>query len=212
MEELRSTEILDKEIRIDTGKKAESIKAKALKEAQALKDSLSFRIEEAKKASEKALEERLEVFKKNTESALPLEKRRYALSYVYSSVIEGLNSYFDSLGEKKRLLLVKNMAEKVKDLCKDKKMTAFVYVFNIEETSKMLKSLLKTSFTGAAEGRLSDLDSESLSGFNYHEGVILKAEDSSVTCRLTLDQMVKELLDSHALKLSLALFGGRLPE
>lgn len=121
MEELRSTEILDKEIRTDSGKKAELIKTKALEDARAIEEGVDLRIAEAKKKAEEASAQRIELFEKNTRSALPLEKQRYLVSYIYSSVMEAINSYFDSIGEKKRMDVIKSMAEHVKPVCKGKK-------------------------------------------------------------------------------------------
>lgn len=212
MEELRSTEILDKEIRTDSGKKAELIKTKALEDARAIEEGVDLRIAEAKKKAEEASAQRIELFEKNTRSALPLEKQRYLVSYIYSSVMEAINSYFDSIGEKKRMDVIKSMAEQVKPVCKGKKLKAAVYGMALEPAEKMLNEVLGTSVTEVCEGSVSDLYSESVSGFNRREGIVLKAEDSSLTCRLTLDQKVRELLEKQNYELSETLFGGRLPE
>ncbi|MCR5218797.1 hypothetical protein [Treponema sp.] len=212
MEELRSTDILDKEIRTDSGKKAESIKEKALADARSIEEGLAERIALARKNAEDASSQRLELFEKNTQSSLPLEKQRYLVSYIYSSVIEGINSYFESAGENKRLQVIRNMAEKAKKVCGDKKMDALVYGFSLDSASKVLKELFGTSLGDISEGNPADLASEAVAGFNHREGVVLKARDLSLTCRLTLDQKVKELLESHNLELSQTLFGGRLPE
>lgn len=212
MEELRSTEILDKEIRTDSGKKAELIKARAIENARSIEEGVAARIAEAKKKAEEASAQRIELFEKNTQSALPLEKQRYLVSYIYSSVMDAINSYFDSIGEKKRMDVIKSMTEKVKTLCNGKKLKAFVYGMPAEPAEKMLKSVLKTSVTEVSTGVVSDLYSESVDGFNRREGIILRAEDSSLTCRLTLDQKVRELFETHSCELSETLFGGRLPE
>ena len=62
MEELRSTDILDKEIREDSQKKADKILAKAEETARALLNDVDSRISKAEEDARKASEDRLDIF------------------------------------------------------------------------------------------------------------------------------------------------------
>ena len=114
MEELRSTEVLDKEIRSDSVKKAEKILAKADESAKQLIDGVQDRVEKAKSDAEKISAEGIAVYEKNINASLPLEKQRYLVSYIYGSIIEAMDKYFESIGDKKRLLVIKSLCERAK--------------------------------------------------------------------------------------------------
>ena len=45
-----------------------------------------------------------------------------------------------------------------------------------------------------------------------HEGIILDSDDKSVKIRLTIEELVTEILDKYRNELAVTLFGGRLPE
>ena len=76
----------------------------------------------------------------------------------------------------------------------------------------MLKKRLGAAVVGCVRGEGFLLEGEGVSGLRFREGIILRAKDSSVTCRLTLDEKMKEILDDKSFELSSALFCGRLPE
>ena len=72
MEELRSTDILDKEIREDSQKKADKILAKAEETARALLNDVDSRISKAEEDARKASEDRLDIFRRNVNASHPL--------------------------------------------------------------------------------------------------------------------------------------------
>ena len=49
-------------------------------------------------------------------------------------------------------------------------------------------------------------------GIDLHEGIILDSQDKSVKIRLTIEELVVELLDKYRNELAVTQFGGRLPE
>ena len=63
MEELRSTEVLDKEIRADSTKKAARVLSKAQKTAASLIDGVETRLEQAAEAAKKASQEKMQKLK-----------------------------------------------------------------------------------------------------------------------------------------------------
>ena len=97
MEELRSTEILDKEIQEDARKKADKIVKNSQKEAQNIIDSVSGRIETAKQEKEKLYAEKLTRFERDTNASLPLEKQRFLVSFEDEQVTNGIKNYLEKL-------------------------------------------------------------------------------------------------------------------
>ena len=72
MEELRSTEALDNEIRNDARKKAEQILAKAEETALSIIDSVKQKVQEEQSQARKNCDARIALYRKNKEAALPL--------------------------------------------------------------------------------------------------------------------------------------------
>lgn len=206
MEELRSTEILDREIQSDARKKAENILKKADKSCEEILGSVEKTIEDARKAKEEFYNKKLDSFKKNQDSSVPLEKQRIEVSFVQKSIIKNINRYLEELGEDKRLELVFNQLENKKALLQDKKLNAWVYGFDFDKTKKKLsgqlgKNLLKCEKTEF--GRVS-VEEEII---EKNEGVILESEDKGLKLRLTLSELVSTLFENHRQELCDALFG-----
>lgn len=82
MEELRSTEILDKEIRSDARKKAERILSKAEVDCQMILAEVDDRVEKAKKEISDKDEKKLAAYEKQKNAALPLEKKRFLVNFI----------------------------------------------------------------------------------------------------------------------------------
>lgn len=212
MEELRSTEALDNEIRSDCRKKAERVLAKGNETAKALLDEVDSKIQQAEANATKAMEDRVALYEKNINASLPLEKQRYLVSYINDSIIDGINSYFDKISDAERLDLISHLVEKSKTVLGDAKVNALYIGFDEKSVNEMLKKHLSSSLLRVEKGKESLFADEAVKGLKRREGVILKTEDGKISCRLTLDEKVKELLDDKNYELSKALFGGRLPE
>ncbi len=212
MEELRSSDVLDKEIRSDSVKKAEKILAKADENAKALLESVNERVAKAKADAEKVSEEQIALYKKNVNAAGPLEKQRYLVSYIHNSLVEAMNKYFEEIGKEKRLLIIKKLAERAKPCILDKEISATVIGADLKASEKMLKELFGKNVTSVETGSENLIIEEVVQGFNKREGILLKTNDSSVLCRITLDEKIKELLSEKSCELAETLFGGRIPE
>lgn len=212
MEELRSAEVLDKEIRSDSVKKAEKILAKAEESARLLLDSVSERIAQARDDAEKKSRERIALYEKNTDASLPLEKQRYLVSYIHASVVEAMNDYFEKIGAEKRLAVIESLAGRAKGIVADKSVEAVAVGIDAASAEKMLKAVFGKKLVSCSAGEAVLLSGEAVEGFNRREGIILKIQDGAVICRLTLDEKINEILDEKSCELAKALFGGRLPE
>lgn len=208
MEELRSTEILDREIQSDARKKAENILKKADKSCEDILNSVEKAINEARKAKEDLYNRKIDAFKKNQDSSIPLEKERFEVSFVQKSIIENINKYLEALGQEKRMELVLARLEKSEEaaLLAEKKLNAFVYGFDSVKMQKKLsklygKNLLKCESTDF--GRVSVEDDL----ISLKEGVILESDDKNCRIRLTLSELVNQLFENHREELCNALFG-----
>ena len=120
MEEFRSTEILDKEIQADARKKAEKILAKADVDCALLLEEVSGKIEKAKKELEDKYALKIAAFEKDLSATLPLEKERFLVSFIQSSIEKAINAYLAKLSDEEKIDLVLKKSVKIEDVLKSK--------------------------------------------------------------------------------------------
>lgn len=212
MEELRSTDALDNEIRNDARRKAEQILARAEETARSLIDNVKQKVQEEENLAQKNSDERLAIYKKNKEASLPLEKQRYLVLNIHNAVIDAMNEYFDGLKEAERLDVIRILVERSKDLLAGKTFNAVIIGFKKTTADRMLKKVLGKSYASSSTGEAFLIADEAVKGFNRREGIILKSDDGSMVCRFTLDEKIKEILDKYSRELAETLFCGRIPE
>ena len=97
MQELRSTDILDKEIQADARKKAERMLAKADSDCAKLLASVDTDIEKAAEEKQEFFAHKLDAFEKDRMAVVPLEKERFKVSFIQNAVIQNINKYLESL-------------------------------------------------------------------------------------------------------------------
>lgn len=210
MEELRSAEILDKEIQDDARKKAEKILRNADSQCDQIMSQVESRLEEAKKEKEIYFNQKADQVKKDLDSSMPLEKSRFLVSYISSSIAKGINEYLKTLSSEKRFELAVSLLNQFSNLVSDRTFDAAVYGFDPAYVKSTLSSKVKINSCSSVEFAKSG--SEAVDGIEIHEGVILLSEDKSVKIRLTLEEVITELIDKYRKELAVTLFGGRLPE
>lgn len=210
MEELRSAEILDKEIQDDARKKAEKILRNADSQCDQIMAQVESRLEEAKKEKEIYFNQKAEQVKKDLDSSMPLEKSRFLVSYISSSIAKGINEYLKTLSSEKRFELAVSLLNQFSNLVSNRTFDAAVYGFDPAYVKSTLSSKVKINSCSSVEFAKSG--SEAVDGIEIHEGVILLSEDKSVKIRLTLEEVITELIDKYRKELAVTLFGGRLPE
>ena len=206
MQELRSTDILDKEIQADARKKAERMLAKADLDCEKLLASVDSDIEKAKQEKEEFFAHKLEAFEKDRMAVVPLEKERFKVSFIQNAVIQNINKYLEGLSEEKRLALVARDFNFKTDL----KLNAFVYGFSLSGAKKFLSEKLGSKLASVSETKFGAEALEDEIGLEKPQGIILESEDKNFRCRLTLSEVIAKLLDIKRSELSATLFGGQI--
>lgn len=204
MEELRSTDILDKEIQSDARKKAEKILKKADSDCAEILASVNVNIDKARTEKENFFSAKLEAYEKDQKASIPLEKQRFEVSFIQSAVLSKINKYISGLPEEKCI----EVAAKSFDFNTDKKMNAYVYGFKLDDAKKFLTKKLGKNLLDCQETIFRKMALEEDYGLDMPKGIILESEDKTFRCRLTLSEVIGQLLDKNRAELSEALFGG----
>ncbi len=208
MQELRSTDILDKEIQADARKKAERMLAKTDSECEKLLASVESDIEKAAKEKQQFFAHKLEAFEKDRMAVVPLEKERFKVSFIQNAVIQNINKYLEGLSEEKRLALVaREFDSGVKT---ELSLNAYVYGFSLSAAKKFLTDKIGSKLLSVKETKFGAVILEDDIGLAKPEGIILESEDKNFRCRLTLNEVIEKLLDTNRADLSATLFGGDL--
>lgn len=208
MEELRSTEILDKEIKADARKKAEKILAKADADCKNMLESVETRIENAKKEYLAKNEEKLHSFEKDLTASLPLEKKRFLVSFIQNSINKATNAFLQSLSIEERLELIMRQMKKYENSIKSKKLILSYYGFDEKLVKKAFEN--KYDVVSFNKTEFNKMIVESDCGITDKLGIIIEAEDKSVRIRMTLSEIICQLQDQYRTELCKALFDGRL--
>lgn len=209
MEELRSTEILDKEIQEDARRKADRILKDADDECAKMMADVEDRIQSGRDARKASYDEKLAAKRRDSEAAIPLEKQRFLISYEDSAVHDACMAYLAGLKPAQKLELIEKLLEQKKDILKDRRFNAQVCGFDISAVKKLLEKEL------GAKAILSCIQADDScikdAGGSF-EGCMLESDDRAVKCRLTISEIIDGIADTKREELVNALFAGRLPE
>lgn len=205
MQELRSTEILDKEIQSDARKKAEKILKQADAECMEIANSVETDIQKVKAEKQEFYNKKITAFKNDQNASMPLEKERFKVGYISETIFKYINEYLKNLSEDKRIELVaKNF-----DFNTEKKFTAYVYGFDVKKAQAFLSKRLGSKLLNCEQTKFGKIIVEEDYGIENHEGIVLESEDKLFRARLTVSEIVGQLLDKNRIELSDALFGGQ---
>lgn len=208
MQELRSTDILDKEIQADARKKAERMLQKADRDCETLIASIETDLQKAADEKKAFFENKLKAFETDRKAVVPLEKERFKVSFIQDAVIQNINKYLDGLSEDKRIELASHNFDFT--LAADYKVNAYVYGFSVDAAKKFISKKLGDKLLSCKETKFGTIALEEDLGLNKPEGIILESEDRNFRRRLTLNEVIEKLLDTNRAELSATLFGGDL--
>ena len=206
MEEFRSTEILDKEIQEDARRKAEKLLKRADEDCQKIMDELAARIETVSKEKQAFYAARAEAIKKDLGAALPLEKERFLVSFIDSSIIKGIYRFIDGLSSEKKIALLENLLKRYESKLADKKLTVKFHGFEQDE----LKKMFQKHFNKLNIDSFVSLNDDAAKELHDEYGMIIESTDKSVRCRVTIDELIEEIVDTYRYEIAEALFGGRI--
>ena len=205
MQELRSTEILDNEIRSEARRKAEALLKRADEECAQILAGVDKRIEEAKIEKQDFYAKKLAAFEKDIEASLPLEKQRLSLSFVQDQLVKALNKYLAALSQEERMQLVLKTCRT--SLLKNREFNVFVYGFDLDKAEKEVRKLPGIKILSFSKTEFGRIIIEEDSGLEKNEGIILESPDKALRCRLTLSQLFTDIMDKYRAQLNDALFG-----
>ncbi len=206
MQELRSTDILDKEIQADARKKVERMLQKADRDCEILLASIDNDILTAVDEKKTFFENKLNSFKTDRKAVVPLEKERFKVSFIQNAIIQNINKYLEGLSEEKRI----ELACRDFDFKTKQKFNAYIYGFSVASAKKFLSKKLGEKLLSCSETKFGAFILEDDLGLAKPQGIILESEDKKIRCRLTLNEVIEKLLDKNRTELSSTLFGGDL--
>ena len=208
MEELRSTEILDREIHEDARKKAEKILKEGEKEAGRILDDVSLRIGTVREEKRREYERMAQRYRQDAESAIPLEKQRRIVSFVDKAVTAALEDWFSALTPERRIAIYTGMIDKYRPILGKKD----VVVRYAGYSGSAVKEILCRLFNPVSQCTVSALSAGEAAQLGFTDGIHLETTDRSIVCRATKEELLEELMSSHRQELALTLMGGRMPE
>ena len=203
MQELRSTDVLDKEIQTEARRKADKILKKAKEESAQIVAGVEPNIAKLRADKEAQNERRLETFERNQKAAVPLEKARFEVSYIQEKLSEGVNEWLSSLDENKRLDLVFKYYKHQKGT----KVHAYIYGFDFKAAKKYVEKAVGADLTSCEETIFGKIVIEDTLGLSNPEGVIIEADDKSLRSCLTMSRVIGNLFDTNRKELAAALLG-----
>ena len=213
MQELRSTDILDKEILSESRKKAEKILKSADADCKELLDSLDSEIQKARAEKQKFYDEKLELFEKNKKVSIPLEKQRFKITFIENAVLQNINEYLKSVDDDKKIKMLVSRLQDCDILQKStggQKLTAFIYGFEESEVKAQLSKKIGKLLDKCEKTEFGKVTYEKDFGFEKPQGIILETEDKTFRVRLTFSQVLEQILDKNREELTSTLFGGDL--
>lgn len=203
MEELRSTEILDREIQEDARRKAEKILKANEAECEHILAGVAARVESARGEKDAEYKARLDSHVRDSEAAIPLEKQRKLVSFIDESVKAALDGWFAGIGKEKRLELYASLLRKVRPLFE----TSAVNVWFRGYGEAAIRELAESVFGAKGVASVAEAATQA-----FGDGIVVESSDGLIRCRATMDEIRETLLNEKRQELAEALMGGRIPE
>lgn len=203
MEELRSTEILDREIHEDARRRAEKILKAAESDCQEIELKAAAEFEKTTASKKAECEKILSSYKRDCDAAVPLEKQRQLITFIDNSVREALDGWFAAADAKKKLAALRRLLERYSAVLTGKRFDVLSKGFSKKDISALALSVLGKD----AELSVTELGDAEAGMLNVSEGFAVRTEDGSVFCRVTCDELKNELLQNHREELAGKLLG-----
>ncbi len=203
MEELRSTEILDREIQDDARRKAEKILKTGEGECRRITEEAAVRVASFRVQKEADYAKKTDACRRDSDVAIPLEKQRKHVRFVDNAVQEALDLWLRSINEERRLSLFTGLLERYKTVLGDQKLNITCFGYSPEAIGDL---------AGRTFGREQIASVKASPAVPGVDGLTVETENRQILCRATLAEIREELLSVRREELAAALFGGRLGE
>lgn len=139
---------------------------------------------------------------------MPLEKERFLVSFIQSSIEKAINAYLAKLSDEEKIDLVLKKSVKIEDVLKSKKLNALYYGFQESLVKKTVGK--KFDLISVKETEFNKMIIENDLGITDRKGIILESEDKAIRVRMTLSEVISQIQDKYRAELYSALFGERL--
>lgn len=180
MEELRSTDVLDREIEIDAKKKADRILQRAREEEEKILSEVDERVEESYKHAKAEYESRILQRQKNAEAYIPLEKERFLVSYYDRKVNTALNNFFDSMSEDEFDALLASRLLQYESALADKKLNVSFFGLEKKSAEKIMGGFAK-NVSAFDKIEFSQSREEACPGNEKHAGLLICDKENTFT-------------------------------
>lgn len=199
MEELHSTEALDREILEDARKRADKILKAAAETIKKREQEWQTWLEQSRSRLKSQYEERLKAAEKEIMSRLPLEKRRFRSLRAETLLKKAMDTYIQGVPRPQILALLAHELEK-RLTPLDISGSEEILVFSVGLTQEELEMLLQKSL-GAVAWRVVE------GSFTSDSYPSLVLESKGWRIRLSLQELVEDLLLEKRAELASALLG-----
>ena len=157
-------------------------------------------------------EQKIASFRRDAEAALPLEEKRFLVSFEGNAVCAAINMYLKNLSEEKRLELLSSLLTRAAAVSTKKQVNVQFFGISPLNAEKLLKQHLGSYVQSCVEIPYEKTGLSGIRGIDIHEGFIIETVDRQIKCRITLDELVGSVLDVSREELARTLFCGRLPQ
>jgi V/A-type H+/Na+-transporting ATPase subunit E len=197
MEQVRSSEVLDREILEDARKKAERAILDAEKDCRDIEEENEKRLRAGTMALEKEHSERLKRLHVDLETSLPLEHRRIKLAFVGAEVEKAVTSWLTDLPQDRLIAAIaaRVKAAKAFDNIESRLEVALLPVDACEAAIKTAIPTIKLAPSVKLDVQFQD-----------DRGVVLTSLDNSLRLRATVRDFTETLLDEYRGEIASALF------
>jgi V/A-type H+-transporting ATPase subunit E len=218
MKELRSTEILDKEIEDDARKRAEKILKNADEEAKKIIAGVADRVQTTLEERRVGLDTEYSRFVRDKEAVLPLDQIRYLAAFEEKAIIRALDAYLQALSPEKKEAVVAKQLAAYRILLEGQGVTVECFGMTEKAAAKLVEKNCGAKVTACmildgknADKTLAMLLPLAREGITVQCGVVIETVDKGLRCRATLNDKVDSIMETYTYELAETLFGGRLP-
>lgn len=206
MQEIKSTQNIEKQIFDDAQKKAQIILQNADDECKKINDQFNLDFENIKKEKTEFFKNKADDFRSDLFATFALEKQRIELSSVNERLLQKINEYLLSLTSEQRLKIAAGFFDLKKICITNKKYNAFVYGFDLQNVQEVLSGFKEIAIEKIEKTEFGKKIVEAEIDLAVKEGIILEATDNSQRIRITLSEVINELLENNRQSLYESLF------